>query len=85
MQLLRPSRRQGMEEMKMVNCENCGVENAARHCDECVRVMQYEAEVHAASAEAERFEVEVAFEPEADDAPMEQDEAEAYQYAEFDE
>lgn len=70
MQPLLPSRRQGMEEIKMVNCENCGKENAARYCGECVRVMQYEAQVHADSADADRFEVEVAFEPELDAQEM---------------
>jgi len=78
----------------MVNCENCGVENAARYCGECVRVMQeesaqqqYEAEIHAEAADADRFEVEVDFEPEldSDEGDGYPNDSEGYECPEFDE
>lgn len=47
----------------MKTCENCGKESFERYCDPCVRVLQAEAQAHADSAEAERFEVALAFEP----------------------
>lgn len=54
----------------MKTCENCGKESVTRYCDPCVRVMEYEAQVHADSADAERFEVAMNFEPVVDEQEM---------------
>lgn len=71
----------------MVNCENCGEEQGQKYCASCVRVMQAEARVHADSADAERFEVELDFEPalDSDEGDGYPNDAEGYEYPEFDE
>lgn len=51
----------------MKTCENCGKESFETYCAPCVRVMQAEAQAHEDSADAERFEAALDFEPDLDD------------------